>query len=249
MEGKNETYFINFRIPKINISFHAFKKNFEFDFRRFRQFNKLAKYIHPEDLIKYSNNEPELKKFALKLLKESDILIKDIYVDYEEKEMDNSMIDMLVPPSVRTQGAYKMKNVKIELEHEVINNKNNKSYYKLNFNDESFGTRVLFALAPVLKRAFESPKVIIVDELERSMHPALVEFIIKLFNNKNINKANSQLIFTTHANNLLNLDLFRRDQIWFTEKNPDNGVTELYPLDSFSVRKDENIQKSKRDVR
>ena len=61
--------------------------------------------------------------------------------------------------------------------------------------------------------------------------------------NKEINKANSQLIFTTHAMNLLNLELLRRDQIWFTEKNPENGVTDLYPLDSFSVRKDENIQK------
>lgn len=75
------------------------------------------------------------------------------------------------------------------------------------------------------------------------MHPALVEFIIKLFNNKKINKVNSQLIFMTHATNLLNLELLRRDQIWFTEKNPLNGESILYPLDSFSVRKDENIMK------
>ena len=96
---------------------------------------------------------------------------------------------------------------------------------------------------PFLKRAFEKTKIIVVDELERSMHPALVEFIVKLFNNKEINKANSQLIFTTHATNLLNLELLRRDQIWFTEKNLENGVSDLYPLDSFHVRKDENIQK------
>ena len=64
-----------------------------------------------------------------------------------------------------------------------------------------------------------------------------------LSNNSNINKANSQLIFTTHATNLLNLEILRRDQIWFTEKNPYNGASELYPLDSFSVRKDENIEK------
>ena len=70
-----------------------------------------------------------------------------------------------------------------------------------------------------------------------------VEFIVKLFNNKEINKANSQLIFTTHATNLLDLELLRRDQIWFTEKNPETGVSDLYPLDSFSVRKEENIQR------
>ena len=199
--------------------------------------------ISDQDLIEYSKNDGELKEFALKLLKEADIFIKDIHVDYEEKEMDNAMMDMLIPPLARTNGTFKMSNVRIELEHEIIDKDKNKHIYSLNFNDESSGTRTLFALAPFLKRAFESAKTIVVDELEKSMHPALVEFIVKLFNDKSINKANSQLIFITHATNLLTTELLRRDQIWFTEKNPDTGVSELYPLDSFSVRKDENIQK------
>ena len=199
--------------------------------------------IMDKDLIDYSNSEENLKEFALKLLKEADILIKDIIVNYEEKEMDSTIIDMLVPSIVKNGEKVKIKNVNIELEHEVVDDNNKTHTYKLNFTEESSGTRVLFAFAPFLKRAFESTKVIVVDELEKSMHPVLVEFIVKLFNNKEINKANSQLIFTTHATNLLNLDLLRRDQIWFTEKNPKNGVSDLYPLDSFSVRKDENIQK------
>ncbi len=199
--------------------------------------------ISDKDLKEYSGNNNGLKEFALKLLKEADILIKDIHVDYEEKEMDSTMMDMFVPPLARTNGTFKMSNVNIELDHEVVDENNTSHYYKLDFNDESSGTRILFALAPFLKRAFESTKIIIVDELEKSMHPALVEFIIKLFNNKDINKANSQLIFTTHSTNLLSLDLLRRDQIWFTEKNSKTGISDLYPLDSFSVRKDENIQK------
>lgn len=193
-------------------------------------FNK----IMDKDLIDYSENE-ELKKFSLKLLKEADILIKNISVNYEEKEMEGTIADMPIIPIV--------KKVDIELEHEVVDEENNIHTYKLNFKDESSGTKVLFAFAPFLKRAFEETKVIIVDELEKSMHPKLVEFIVRLFNNKDINKVNSQLIFTTHATNLLNLEILRRDQIWFVEKNPLNGNSELYPLDSFSVRKDENIQK------
>lgn len=193
-------------------------------------FNK----IMDKDLIDYSENE-ELKKFSLKLLKEADILIKDISVNYEEKEIEGTIADMPIIPIV--------KKVDIELEHEVVDEENNIHTYKLNFKDESSGTKVLFAFAPFLKRAFEETKVIIVDELEKSMHPKLVEFIVRLFNNKDINKVNSQLIFTTHATNLLNLEILRRDQIWFVEKNPLNGNSELYPLDSFSVRKDENIQK------
>lgn len=199
--------------------------------------------ILDNDLISYSKNDKNLKEFTLKLLKEADILIKDINVNYEEKNMDENMVDLLIPKINQNSKVFKTKSINIELEHEVIDEFNKKHFYKLNFIDESLGTKVLFSLAPILKRAFSGSKVIIVDEFEKSMHPKLVEFIIKLFNNPNINKYNSQLIFTTHATNLLDLELLRRDQIWFTEKNPSNGVTDLYPLDSFSVRKDENILK------
>ena len=194
------------------------------------------------DMQEYSDDNSDLKKFALNLLREADILIKDIVVDYEEREINSGLSSMnynqaTLRDSVRRTSA------RVEVEHEILDDNNNRRTYRLGFNEESSGTKVLFALAPILKRAFESNRTIVVDELERSMHPALIEYLVKLFNNKNINKANSQLIFTTHATNLLNLSILRRDQIWFTEKNPENGVSELYPLDSFSIRKDENIYK------
>lgn len=199
--------------------------------------------ISDKDLKSFSKDNSELKDFTLKLLKASDIVIKDIIVKYEEKDMDSNMINMLVPPAARSAETPKIKNVNIEIGHEIIDKNGKSSIYKLNFNDESAGTQIMFALAPFLKRAFEEQKVIIVDELEKSLHPTLVEYIINIFNNQEINKANSQLIFSTHAINLLDLDIFRRDQIWFTEKNSETGITELYPLDDFSVRKTENIQK------
>ena len=191
--------------------------------------------IKDQDLKEYSSEDKSLKEFALKLLKELDILIKDMYIEFEESKNNDTLMNILMNLPVRK--------LLIELEHEVYDENNKKKYYKLNFNDESSGTKVLFAFAPYLMKAFNKPKVIIVDELEKSLHPNLVEFIIKLFNNKDINKANSQLIFTSHATNLLNLELLRRDQIWFTEKKANTGVSDLFPLDSFSVRKDENISK------
>ena len=199
--------------------------------------------ILDNDLKSLSEPNNELKEFTLKLLREADIVIKDIKVDYEEREMDLNLANMIIPPIARTAEIPKIKNFNIEVEHEVIDGKGKNHVYSINFNDESSGTRILFALAPLLKRAFESTKVIIVDELENSLHPTLVEYIINIFNNPRINKTNSQLIFTTHAVNLLDLDLFRRDQIWFAEKNGDTGVTDIYPLDDFSVRKTENIEK------
>ena len=192
-----------------------------------------------KDLINYSNNDEDLKKFTLKLLKETDIFIKDLRVSYEEKDVENSSFII----NNQKQGALKTKSVKIAMDHEITDSQDEKNIYTLDFEDESSGTKILFALAPILKRAFEKTKIIIVDELEKSLHPTLVKYIIKLFNNEKLNTKNSQLLFTTHAISLLSLDLFRRDQIWFIEKNSLTGNSDLYPLDSFSVRKEENIEK------
>ena len=204
----------------------------------FTEFDSASKEV----LIDYSNGG-EFKTFTLNLLKEFDIFIKDLNVSYEEKEMDTNMVNMFIPPAAKVSGTPMVSNVKIELIHEVVDENNNTFNIGMGLDTESEGTRILFFLAPFLKYAFEDNKVIVIDELEKSLHPAIVEYIIKMFNNKKINKYNSQLIFTTHATNLLSLELFRRDQIWFTEKNPKTAASDLYPLDSFSVRKDENIRK------
>ena len=137
----------------------------------------------------------------------------------------------------------KQRDVKIRMMHEVTKNEGNMKNYELNLNNESSGTQILFSFAPILKDVFENGKILVIDEIERSLHPSLVEMIIKFFHNPKINKGNAQLIFNTHDTNLLSLDIFRRDQIWFAEKDPKKGATDLYPLDDFSVRKNENIQK------
>ena len=74
-----------------------------------------------------------------------------------------------------------------------------------------------------------------------ALHPLITKLIIKEFNS--IRNTKGQLIFTTHDTNLLSSKIFRRDQIWFTEKDNENGVSDLYPLSDFSVRKQENVEK------
>lgn len=203
--------------------------------------------ISPFSLDAYDNDENgELKKFTLKLLEEADIVIKDYNVDIEEQDMDSNTLMLLKNANVPIVSGIvpKQKFLKnIIMYHEVKDYQNTSKIYALNFSNESSGTRIIFSMAPILKEIFEKGKVIIIDELERSLHPSIVEMIIKAFHNKEINKTNAQLIFNTHDTNLLSLDLFRRDQIWFAEKDPKKGATELYPLDDFSVRKTENIQK------
>jgi len=109
--------------------------------------------------------------------------------------------------------------------------------------EESEGTKRIFSLIGPIIDVLEKGKVIIFDEFEVKLHPDLNKFILELFHNPLQNKYNSQLIFTTHNTNLLDLDIIRRDQVWFTEKNPKTCATELYSLLEFKPRKDKNIER------
>jgi len=91
--------------------------------------------------------------------------------------------------------------------------------------------------------ALESGSVLVVDEIESSMHPLLTRHLIEMVQDAAINTNHAQLIFTTHDTGLLDLTLLRRDQIWFAEKDDRTCATELYSLASFSPRKGENVRK------
>lgn len=113
---------------------------------------------------------------------------------------------------------------------------------------ESSGTNKLFDLAALVLGHLEYGEPLIVDELDSKLHPLLTQHIIKLFNNPETNPNGAQLIFATHDTNLLNVKTFRRDQIWFTEKDK-LEATDLYSLAEFrepegnKIRKDRSFEK------
>jgi hypothetical protein len=107
--------------------------------------------------------------------------------------------------------------------------------------DESDGTQRLMDLIPGLFEILNNDRVFIIDELNRSLHPTLSYEIIQHFLRDGEGRE-SQLIVTTHEANLLNLDLLRRDEIWFTEKNTDE-VSSVYSLEEFAPRYDKDIRK------
>lgn len=107
---------------------------------------------------------------------------------------------------------------------------------------ESEGTKKLFDLSGAIIDSILKGKVLFIDELDSSMHTLLTQAVISLFHNKKINSKNAQLIFTTHDTNLLNQELFRRDQIWFAEKEFDEN-TKIYPLLDYQPRNDTSLEK------
>ena len=106
---------------------------------------------------------------------------------------------------------------------------------------ESEGTRKIFALAGYLVAALKEGSSLVIDEFDARLHPLISQAIVKLFNSNETNPNNAQLIFMTHDTNLLSNKLFRRDQIWFTEKNR-YGATDLYSLAEYNIRNDASFE-------
>lgn len=97
--------------------------------------------------------------------------------------------------------------------------------------------------------ALENGYTLLIDELNDALHPKIVSYLVTLFNDPTLNKHGAQLIFSTHETSIMNQNVFRRDQIWFCEKN-DKNETNIYPLIDYSPRKGrENLEASYLDGR
>lgn len=101
----------------------------------------------------------------------------------------------------------------------------------------------LMALAPAIESALRIGGILLVDELERELHPMLVNYIIAKFQSKASNPNGAQIVFTTHNTELMNLELLRKDQLYFVDKHDKDGTSELYSLSEFSTRTTDNIRK------
>lgn len=112
----------------------------------------------------------------------------------------------------------------------------------MDLGDESAGTQRLFQSAGAWLNVLKNGEVILYDELDTSLHPLMTRFLIGLFHSKATNSKNAQIVFTTHDTSLLDREVFRRDQVWFIEKDK-KGASRLYSLSDFSPRKDEKLER------
>lgn len=109
--------------------------------------------------------------------------------------------------------------------------------------EESDGTNSYFKLIGIVKEVLDEGTPLVVDELDAHLHPLLTKHLVSLFNSVEFNPNGAQLIFTSHNTNLLDLDVLRRDQIWFAEKDELTAATDLFSLQAFSIRKDTKLEK------
>lgn len=184
-------------------------------------------------IAKLLENESQKNK-VLKLVKAADFGIKDLFVEERNinlfpKEMRGTLLfsNEIVKADVLLSTRKKFDADKNEVGEEIFN-----------VNElESEGTKKFLSLVGPIIDKLESGGVLVVDELDAKMHPLLTREIIRLFNSYDVNNSNAQLIYATHDVTNLSNRIFRRDQIWFVEK--DNvGASSLYALAEY--RDDEN---------
>lgn len=191
------------------------------------------------------DNLNEFKNFAIKFLNNFDIGISDFDIT-KYKFKNNEYLKSLYPATLSllnndkttTDRLFDQDYYDITTFHKI----NENEIYKLKMVEESLGTQNLFGLAPILFDVLKNGKVLFVDELDKSLHPLIVKGIVNMFLDEDINKNNAQLICNTHETILQDLDLLRRDEIMFVDKNYNTGVSKIYSLADFSPRKSERIQ-------
>jgi AAA15 family ATPase/GTPase len=174
-------------------------------------------------------------KFTKKLLHQVDLGINNFEVEKKILSIEELPEEMPKPVKEVLAGEDW---ISIQIGHLLDN-----EIHRISLSDESDGTQRIFGLSAHLYDVLRKGGILVIDELENSLHPLIVQFLVSLFADKTQNQNGAQLIFSTHNTSLLNLELFRRDQIWFTEKHPEKLNTELYSLFDIKARKDENPAK------
>jgi len=185
----------------------------------------------------------EIKNKTIEILSKLDFSIKDIEIKKEalpESVLEQIKNDNDIPKEVKDKLLTDGIEI-IKTKHYLFENQKIKGFIDLNLKEESEGTKKLIFLLPILIDTIKNNRILIVDELDNSLHTLLIKNIINWFTKKS---EKAQFIFTTHDLNILDKpEILRRDEIWFTSKHPKYEFSELYSLDEFKVRKDKNILK------
>jgi AAA15 family ATPase/GTPase len=187
-------------------------------------------------------SNPEIKQQILNYIKVADLGIGDLNITFEKVVPENLPASM--PKELKAFISEHLKNDSIEMaDIETIHHLADGSSIALDFEEESKGTKQYFDILGPWLHVLNKGDVLFADELNSHLHPLLFKFLVEIFHNPKINKKGAQLIFTTHDTSILNRGVFRRDQIWFTEKNKDHA-TNLYSLSDFHPREEENLEKN-----
>jgi len=188
---------------------------------------------------KISLENEKLKFNLLELLKAADTNIQDFSIEQNENKFK---FPENMPDETKKEIIEKFK-YDIKTTHTLFENGKEVGTTTIELDNESFGTKKFLAIGSLILDTLDKGGVIVIDELDKGLHPLLTKLLINIFNSKHNNPNNAQLVFATHDSTLLDNEIFRRDQICFVDKEYE-GASYLYKLsDIKGVRKDIPIDK------
>jgi AAA15 family ATPase/GTPase len=218
----------------VQLNSEALRPVFDWFANRLVIFNEQSP-LSPQFSVQMLKQEAQ-RKAICDFLRAADISIADIEVATKQAMVHSIRFDLATGKREEDAGEQAVDEVKF---HHVT--EQGKAVFDL--MDESNGTRNLLFLAGPVLDILSKGLTLVVDELDTSLHTLLVQALVRLFHRPDANTGGAQLVFTTHDTSLLDAyGLFRRDQIWFVEKKP-NQSSALYPLIDFSPRKNEALER------
>ncbi|MFA8344205.1 MAG: ATP/GTP-binding protein [Rhodothermaceae bacterium] len=248
----NQTFFFegrNKKISEIDLPYTWFEQNLKFISIDTKAIGLASTFYIDREFFESSKKLIRNAKVGISDIKLTEYSLqemKSIGFDFPNKEVENDLMDKnnLAIDIYFKGDLYSVFNrdgnvkfIKISTIHQGTNG--NEVEFK--YEEESKGVQRLFFLLPAIYRSIHKSEVFIIDEIETSFHPVLLKDILKLYFKSQVSNS-GQIIFTTHESHLLDLDLFRQDEIWFCEKDFD-GSTKLYSLSEFKPRFDKDIRK------
>ena len=218
----------------VQLNSEALRSVFDWFANRLVIFNEQSP-LSPQFSVQMLKQEAQRKSIC-EFLRAADISIADIEVATKQAMMHSIRFDLATGKREEESGEQAVDEVRF---HHIT--EHGKAVFDL--MDESSGTRnLLFLTGPILD-ILNKGLTLVVDELDTSLHTLLVQALVRLFHRPEVNTGGAQLVFTTHDTSLLDAyGLFRRDQVWFVEKQPDQSSS-LYPLLDFSPRKNEALER------
>lgn len=252
---RNEEYSYIFKREKnqklyLDSSIEKFRENLEISLKDKTLLVSLGASLNIDELIKvqswfinakaidFSNSlNNMLRENILPSKIEETQKIKNELVDFINS-FDDSIIDIEIEKISFDDGDSDKDNYRIYTVHK---SDGETSTARISMNEESSGTKKMFSLYQTLLDVLEKGGVFFADELDIKLHPLLMRNILLTFTDKEKNPNNAQLIFTTHNTIYMDMDLLRRDEIWFVEK--DKGASKIYSLDDITNEKGEKVRK------
>jgi len=193
-----------------------------------------------EEEIRLNLNDEKLKTNLKKLLQCGDTGL----MDYKLGEKSGNHLSMMgTIAATRFYDESKNKDYDMRTVHRMFDKGKESGLSELDISEESLGTQKLITLGLRIIDTLTFGGIMVIDEIDKGLHPLLTRMLIKLFHSKKNNPKNAQLIFATHDGTLMDLELFRRDQICFIEKEYEGNTTITKLSDYRGVRKGIPLEK------